>query len=337
MSDGLGFGDPVTSGIFLLIPAIRSPGYVPGVTGWTINQDGTAEFNSLSIRGTFTGTDFIINSAGVFFYSGVPAAGNLIVAITQSAGVDAFGNPYIEGLTLGTSAGVQVLLKIISMAQAALQFPTNAGIENVAANVTANIIGAALTQSLQLVLSGPKTNVAGAQDWVQVVFNSNNAGNTAAASMVFNYIGTGGGVHEYAFLDDSGFNILAGSIIAAHPGAAPLVPESWQTLALVNGYTAGVNPGGFLDVPQIRLRADNKALELKGTLTTPGVITSHVFSSVPAGYPNANLGGNYGLGLVANFAGGQVDHVRVQNNGNLSLHTAPAGISFDISCCVQTQ
>lgn len=333
----LTFTDPIVAGVVLVRPAIQSPNYVAGVSGWAVKIDGSAEFNNLTIRGQFFGVDFIINSAGIFFYSGVPAAGNLIVSIAPAAGVDGFTNPYIKGLGLGNASGIQVLLKIISGVQAAMQFPTNNANESIAANMTANVIGAGAAQFLQLVLSGPKLNVVGAQDWVQILFDSANAGNTSTANMFFNYIGSGGGVHGYAVLDATGFNILAGSIVAAHPGAVPLIPETWQTLALVNAFTSGVNPGGFLDVPQIRLRADNVALELKGTLTVPGVVTSKVFSSVPAGYPNANLGGNYGLGLVANFTGAVVDHVQVQNNGNLSLHNANPGSSFDLSCCLQTQ
>lgn len=51
-----------------------------------------------SISGTtFTGTDYIINSSGEFFYSGTPAAGNLVTSVTNSAGTDAFGNNYLAG------------------------------------------------------------------------------------------------------------------------------------------------------------------------------------------------------------------------------------------------
>jgi hypothetical protein len=46
---------------------------------------------------TFEGTDFIINSSGEFFYSGTPAAGNLVESVAPSAGSDAFGNKYLAG------------------------------------------------------------------------------------------------------------------------------------------------------------------------------------------------------------------------------------------------
>lgn len=92
-------GNPVVGSTILRRPAIQSPNFVTGVSGWTVNADGSAEFNNLNIRGTFTGTDFVINSAGAFFYSGTPAANNLIASITAATGTDAFGNHYLEQIT----------------------------------------------------------------------------------------------------------------------------------------------------------------------------------------------------------------------------------------------
>lgn len=93
-----GFSNPLVGGGGALVyPSIHSPGFVHAVTGWTINKDGSAEFNNLTIRGTFFGTNFIINSAGAFFYNGVPANGNLLLSIASANGTDAFGNNYIQG------------------------------------------------------------------------------------------------------------------------------------------------------------------------------------------------------------------------------------------------
>lgn len=47
------FSNPIIGGDGTLIrEAIRSPNYVPGVSGWTINKDGTASFNSTTINGS---------------------------------------------------------------------------------------------------------------------------------------------------------------------------------------------------------------------------------------------------------------------------------------------
>jgi hypothetical protein len=66
---GQPFPDSAVGGITLIRPAIQSPNFESGSEGWQINQDGSAQFNNLEIRGTFNGTDFIINSSGIFFYS----------------------------------------------------------------------------------------------------------------------------------------------------------------------------------------------------------------------------------------------------------------------------
>lgn len=64
----------------LVIPNVRSQNYIPGVSGWAIFSNGTAEFNSVTIRGatlssTLTaGNTVIINQDGIFVYNG-PAKG----------------------------------------------------------------------------------------------------------------------------------------------------------------------------------------------------------------------------------------------------------------------
>lgn len=94
-----GFTDPIVGGTVLRIPAIQSPNFVSGSSGWQIAIDGSAEFNNLTIRGTFNGTNFVINTSGAFFYSGTPALGNLTTSISPAAGTDALGNAYPEGFT----------------------------------------------------------------------------------------------------------------------------------------------------------------------------------------------------------------------------------------------
>jgi hypothetical protein len=50
-----GFSDPITgSDGQLLIAAIESPDYVPGVSGWRIGKDGTVDVNSGTFRGDVT-------------------------------------------------------------------------------------------------------------------------------------------------------------------------------------------------------------------------------------------------------------------------------------------
>jgi hypothetical protein len=89
------FGNPVVAGTTLVRPAIKSPNYAAGSTGWSVNQDGSAEFNNLTLRGQYFGTDYTFDSAGAFWFD--PATGHLIAAIAAGSG-SSFGEPYTAGV-----------------------------------------------------------------------------------------------------------------------------------------------------------------------------------------------------------------------------------------------
>lgn len=91
-----GFSNPLNAGETLILDSLHSPNYVPDVSGWTINKDGSAEFNDLTIRGTV----IIEGSNAILIYAGVPATGNLMLAIAGQNGTDPFGNDYFAGMTL---------------------------------------------------------------------------------------------------------------------------------------------------------------------------------------------------------------------------------------------
>lgn len=93
------FKSSILAGITLIREAIRSPNFTAGSSGWSINQDGSAEFNDIVIRGgsTVGGT--------ALWYNGTPANGNLIFALAAVAGTDEFGNSYPEGFTSFDSNG----------------------------------------------------------------------------------------------------------------------------------------------------------------------------------------------------------------------------------------
>ena len=112
-------GNPLVGGTMLRRAMMQSPNFNPNTkTGWSVYQDGSAVFYTVTAEGTITanvfeGTDFVINSDGEFFYSGTPANGNLILAIANAIGTDQFLNNYKAGLeVLGTggSAGASVWL-----------------------------------------------------------------------------------------------------------------------------------------------------------------------------------------------------------------------------------
>src|SRR6266704_659154 len=92
-------GDPVVGSTVLRRPAIQSPNYAAGAAGWTVNADGSAEFNALTLRSVFQGGNFVINNLGMFVYSALPPAlGGLVASLgVTAAGTDSAGNAYLTG------------------------------------------------------------------------------------------------------------------------------------------------------------------------------------------------------------------------------------------------
>lgn len=96
------FQDELAGGVFLIRPALRSPDYVAGTSGWTVNQDGSAEFTDLTIRSSdgssstvtiANGEITITNGAGDVLteidsngYRLYTPSGSLVAEITLDAG-----------------------------------------------------------------------------------------------------------------------------------------------------------------------------------------------------------------------------------------------------------
>lgn len=90
----MGFRSSILAGTNLIRQAIKSPNFLTGVSGWSINKDGSAEFNNVVIRGgSVLGGDILL-------YHGTPAAGTLFMSISQAGGTDPYGNIYGVGISL---------------------------------------------------------------------------------------------------------------------------------------------------------------------------------------------------------------------------------------------
>lgn len=98
------FDDELAGGVVLVRPALQSPDYVPGASGWAVMIDGSAEFNDVTIRGGTTVSGIAL------YYDGTPALGNLFLSIAAVAGTDAFGNDYSKGVTVYDSSGSRIRL-----------------------------------------------------------------------------------------------------------------------------------------------------------------------------------------------------------------------------------
>jgi hypothetical protein len=146
---------------------------------------------------------------GLFVYSGTAGPGTLVGSwVPPGVTEDQYGNAVTpDGIGIYGTGGQEIFLGLLG-AVAELQFRTGAAIEGTPANMAGGAAGAGATETLQLLLSGPRLNVAGAQDWAQVQITSNNPGGTSNAQVFINWISTAGSAAEVAAFGETGMALF---------------------------------------------------------------------------------------------------------------------------------
>jgi hypothetical protein len=311
---GQSFPEEVAPGGVLIAPSIHSPNYVTGTSGWTVNVDGSAEFNSLTIRGTFQGTDFIINSSGIFLYSSTPALGNLIGSWTIAAGTDSFGNTYPAGITLGLSANPQMELLSNGIGQGVLQVLYNNSLYG-----NATLLGDINGSFAQIALGGPKNTTAGFTDQVSLVLNSSDGSSSFSNGNLF-YVDKTGTSHQYAYYDGSGFHVTTGSIAGIDPTtgtslANPAVAETWHTVS---------PPAGWSGTNRYKLLAEKNFACADIQLTNAGAAGNITCMTLPSGYrPQNNI--SLPMYMTNNAApANQNQRMNISSAGVVSTFALPA-------------
>lgn len=164
----------------LVRPAVKSQNYQPAVAGWMIGADGSAEFNSIVIRGGTT-------EGGVaLYYSGTPALGNLVASIAATAGVDPFGNAYLAGFTTYGTDGSYVEQWENGNAQTVYQPPSLTGHDFAAGEITGQSfvepVGSGLI-SAELTLNSPSDNNVPGGDTNSSISLTNGNGGSSIVSL----------------------------------------------------------------------------------------------------------------------------------------------------------
>lgn len=292
-SSGSGFGNPpVGNQGIIQRPVFMSDNYVAGVSGWAIFRNGNVEFNSGTFRGTvtggaFQGTDFIINPAGIFFYNGTPALGNLVFSVAPVAGTDPYGNVYGTINTVGVSGQVQMQLSDDGFGNGRLNFLIS-GYNN--AGLYGGTNGAYAFEAMY----GPSRTAVGHRDYVQLSLFSSDGSSSANAEIVY-YDDTGTG-HEYLYVDYTGANIQACSVLlATKPGTGtsatnPAQAEGWNGLTCLGTWT-------LVKGPYYRLMPGGQTVQMFAAATTTaftGTQQLSVTGALAAGYrpiTTWNMGG----------------------------------------------
>lgn len=111
------FQDELAAGVTLVRPALRSPNYVAGTTGWNVGINGDAEFNNVTVRGTVVAR----NAAGATATltpdapSGIAdaTAPGLQLALASGdvtpAGLTEFDDTFSRGVYLRTSSPLDIV------------------------------------------------------------------------------------------------------------------------------------------------------------------------------------------------------------------------------------
>jgi hypothetical protein len=255
------FNDDLAAGVVLVRPALQSPDYDPGVAGWMVSIEGNAEFNDLTLRGTFLGTNFVLDSSGLFLYSGTPANGNLIANITAAAGVDEFGNTYLAGIVsysgpvFASLNDSNLLLGLVSEA------------------IDAGVVG--LAGGDELFISSPTHN----KDPATIAVTNGLDSTTPRSSAAYPHIEVGA-----SSAGTTGW--INGAWIHSTVNGGVSTPEAWQTPSYAANWSGTGTLAGVANYQPLRMRLDAEDnVWFEGCFQAAAGAGSTVFTA-PAGYYN---------------------------------------------------
>jgi len=267
--------------------------------------DGTIVNAATFIGSVFEGTDFILNSAGGFWYSSTPGLGNLFVNITSQGGVDGLGNTYPAGVFVYGPTGSTV--GIVDDGSSAAISLTPAG--SVHANVPSTIFsfsqnpGAANEQIWLVLQSGKETGLADAA--IQLVSESNDG--TLNPVIIFEFGGT-----IAVTLTQKGF--VSG--------------DGWHTASLINGWGGSGGVGGLV----YQRTSDNQVRVIGDIINTTATGNSTCFT-LPSGYAPSRSS-NHPAAWNNTASTQQPPWVFIDTSGNIQItgiNSANKEIFFDIS------
>lgn len=270
-------GKPVFGAGVLRYPQITSPNFdltnpmASPANSWALLQSGLAYlFGVVLSGGTITGPDYIINTSGIFFYSGAPALGNLVTSIATAAGTDGFGNVYSQGINTYSAPGVGVQLtgsrlNLLGVGSTTIAFAQALG-----------FAGAGTRP--QFTISGPSNN-----DQVpQILLFGESADGTALAQVRIQGFSLAGAQGEAIDIQ------VNGAVHGTEPGTQN--EETWHSLGTLAGYV--------VNAARYRLNALGE-VEFDINVTGTGANAASVaFSVTLTGSPNyrpLTLGKTYPL------------------------------------------
>lgn len=274
------FQDELAGGIFLIRPALRSPDYVAGTSGWTVNQDGSAEFNDVTVRGDLESANYVAGVSGWHLDVNGSAEFNDILVRGAAAG---------DVVVVGPSALPQVSIGS-TPTSGYVRWTTNRPSEGRPSEIVGGVgnSGAANEYSA-LVMAGPAQTGA-ANDHVRLLVRSQPADASAEAmvqALHFDGVSTLTEFYQlakpYMYLigprlivqpEPSGNSAFFLSLDAAHTGRAIHVQKGGSTIFEVHN-DGTVDLTGELSAPNIQ----------SGTVVITPTVANEWTANVPVAFP----------------------------------------------------
>lgn len=311
-------GNPIVGGIALRIPAIRSPNYVAGTSGWTINQDGTAEFQGATIDG---GSVIISGANGeLLVYNPTPGVGNLRVSIAAMAGTDPYGNAFPAGIGVFNTSGALVGVlqssgSLITLYNTSGQVigtwgQTGLQIQFTALSGHQTIVGLTLSPALTFFSQDLVSQSGNAN--VQMTVTNGGLINEFGSLKINSPVAGSGNFAEIDLNGQSDDGTIPATITVNFP--VQIAGETWHALSLVNGFSAGSQAGWNSGIRYRKL--GNGDIEFDGIVSTPVSPGGKIIGTFPAGYrPSA-----FKLGLVLYLANSpKLADWEIDSSGNLTF------------------
>ena len=240
--------------------------------------------------GTITGPDYVINTSGIFIYSGTPANGNLIGSWAGAAGTDAFGNAYPQGFNISKGAISGTVFSgtdfILNSSGLFLYGGTPAN-----GNLVASVAGGGGTDPFGNTYQAGITTYGGVGQFAalesgQVTFDNGSVIAEGAPTGSLWLIPTADLVIQPDNIEAAVFtktSITLAQPVTATAGTASsptlITTDTWNTMTLINGWTVG--SGGFA---QYKLMPDNTVM-IRLNNVVPGTIADGTsIWTAPSGY-----------------------------------------------------
>lgn len=284
--------NPIVGGVILRRPAIQSPNYVAGTTGWAIFADGTAEFNNVTVRG-----NAVVNGTDGSFVELTTQAGAAVLELSPATTSTTWSSPGLMYANAVTGGAGDIIIQSPT--------PSPGGIS----------VGTILIRSNDSLNHGSLVQLAAPGTNGQVDLEANGT----SGSILMNAINIS--INAGATLTLTGATIAATSIVGIVSNAA----ETWHTPTLINNFTQAT------PALQYRMLASPpNTVQLYGWITSGATTASGTaICQLPAGYrPAVNTlpheANNAGPGTTL--------WLGLQADGNVALHgswTNGAAIQID--------